>query len=173
VFTCNSISLGNHTRHIKMAVFWNVATYSLVDIDRRFRRDSRLLWNVSQYLPDYMVQHHFYISIKRRLISARLHSATSQNTAIFILVAVRTWNITIRNSILDSILKFRQKYILNNYDLVTYWKIKHLQMLQQTKLLTSCANVSSHPCFNFWWSQHYSRLSWAREDDATIALLGR
>jgi hypothetical protein len=62
---------------MKMAVVWDVVSCSLADTDRRFRgahhhdnRDSKLLWNVGQYLPDYMIQH------PRRVI--------------FILVAVRT-----------------------------------------------------------------------------------
>jgi hypothetical protein len=39
---------------IKMAVFWDVAPCSLVDIDRRFRAH---LWNVGQFLQDYTAQH--------------------------------------------------------------------------------------------------------------------
>lgn len=54
-----------------MTVVWDVASYRLVDIDRRFRvicslqcsgeqsddRGSILLWNVGKYLPPYTVQH--------------------------------------------------------------------------------------------------------------------
>jgi hypothetical protein len=47
-----------------MAIFWNVAPCSLVEIDRRFRyayfrddRGSKHIWNVDQFLPDYTVQH--------------------------------------------------------------------------------------------------------------------
>jgi hypothetical protein len=50
---------------MKMAIFLAVAACSLVDIDWRFRGayclhqqgDEWLLWNISQYLPDYMLQH--------------------------------------------------------------------------------------------------------------------
>jgi hypothetical protein len=73
-----------------MAVFWDVAPCSLVDIDWRFREasclhhqckqgdngGSKLFWNVGQYPPDYTVLH------QRR------------QPATFILVAVRAWNLT-------------------------------------------------------------------------------
>jgi hypothetical protein len=52
------------TSNLKMAVFWDVAPCSLVDINRRFREA-------------YFFHH---------------HGATSQKTAIFILVVMRTWN---------------------------------------------------------------------------------
>jgi hypothetical protein len=67
----------------KMTVFWDVAPCSFVEIDRRFRGAYCLqhqgskhiwnVWNVSQFLRDYTAQH------PRRLI--------------FILAAVRTWNL--------------------------------------------------------------------------------
>jgi hypothetical protein len=52
----------------QVAVFWDVASCSLVDSDQRFRGayclhhqgndgGSTLLWNIGQHLPDYMVQH--------------------------------------------------------------------------------------------------------------------
>jgi hypothetical protein len=62
-----------HQVYMKMAVFWDVALYSLVDTDWCFRGafflhhqsdeslydpdgvGSKLLWNVSWYLPDYTV----------------------------------------------------------------------------------------------------------------------
>jgi hypothetical protein len=34
-----------------------------------------------------------YAPLKRRSISTRLHGTTSQKTAIFILIAIRTWNL--------------------------------------------------------------------------------
>jgi hypothetical protein len=40
---------------MKMAVFWDIVPCSLVNIDQCFR-GTKLLWNVSQYLPDYTVQ---------------------------------------------------------------------------------------------------------------------
>jgi hypothetical protein len=51
-----------------MKVFWNIAPCSLVEIDRWFRDayclhqlpgggDSKHLWNVGQFLPDYMTQY--------------------------------------------------------------------------------------------------------------------
>jgi hypothetical protein len=50
--------------NMKMAVSWDVAPCSLIDIDRRFRgvycrlhNDDKYYWNVGQYLPDYTVQH--------------------------------------------------------------------------------------------------------------------
>jgi hypothetical protein len=68
---------------INMIVFWDVASCSLVEIDRRFRGayclhhqddydddgGSRYLWNVS--------------------ISTRLHGTTSQKILIFMIAAVR------------------------------------------------------------------------------------
>jgi hypothetical protein len=51
---------------MKMSIFWDVASYSLVEIDRRFRGDassagadggSNRLFNVGRYLLDYMAQH--------------------------------------------------------------------------------------------------------------------
>jgi hypothetical protein len=67
----------------KVTVFWDAASCSLVEVYRRFRGvyslhhqgpdgDSKHLWNVGK-LPD--------------------HGAASQKTVIFILAAVRTWNI--------------------------------------------------------------------------------
>jgi hypothetical protein len=58
---------------MKMDVFWEVALYSLVDIDRRFR-------------GAYCLFHQDYESLR----VMELQGATSQKTAIFILVAVRT-----------------------------------------------------------------------------------
>jgi hypothetical protein len=40
---------------MKMTVFWDVAPYSLVQTDRHF--GGAYLWNVGQFLPDYMVQY--------------------------------------------------------------------------------------------------------------------
>jgi hypothetical protein len=59
---------------IKLTVFWDVAPCSLVYI-------ISLWW--WQWAP-----------LKLQLVSARVHGTTSQNTAIFILVAMRTWNLT-------------------------------------------------------------------------------
>jgi hypothetical protein len=49
---------------MEMAVFWDVAPFSLLDPDRRFRgtysnndAGGKLLWNVDQYLPEYMMHH--------------------------------------------------------------------------------------------------------------------
>jgi hypothetical protein len=47
--------------HINMAAFWDIAPYSLVDIDRFFSRPDdggiTLLWNVYLYLPYYTAQY--------------------------------------------------------------------------------------------------------------------
>jgi peptidoglycan/LPS O-acetylase OafA/YrhL len=58
--------MGQSARTLKMAVFWKVALRSLVKIDRRF--------------GDAYCLHH--------------QGATSRKTAVFILVAVRTWTLT-------------------------------------------------------------------------------
>jgi hypothetical protein len=63
-----------------MAVFWDVAPCSLVDTERSFR-------------GGYSFHHQGDAPLKRRTISTRLHGATAQKTAIFTLVAVRTWNV--------------------------------------------------------------------------------
>jgi hypothetical protein len=50
---------------MEMAIFWDLAPCSLVDIDHQGDEDdshpddgcSKILLNVSQYLPDYMMQH--------------------------------------------------------------------------------------------------------------------
>jgi hypothetical protein len=49
--------------NMKVALFWDVASCSLIDTDRHFRgtyclhhQSSKLIWNVS-LLPDYMVHH--------------------------------------------------------------------------------------------------------------------
>jgi hypothetical protein len=64
--------------------FWNAAPCRLVEIYRRFRGAYWLIaWWWRQEAP-----------LKRQSISTRLHSATSQRTVIFILVAVRTLNLT-------------------------------------------------------------------------------
>jgi hypothetical protein len=45
---------------MKMAVFWDVSLGTLVEIDRRFRDDngdSKHLWNVGQFSPEYTAQH--------------------------------------------------------------------------------------------------------------------
>jgi hypothetical protein len=60
---------------MKMAVLWDVAPCSLVETDRRFR-------------GAYCLHH------QGRSVSIRLHGSTFQKTAIFMLVAVRTWNHT-------------------------------------------------------------------------------
>jgi hypothetical protein len=67
---------------LRTAVFRDVAPCSLVDTDRRFRRAN---WRRVERQQ---------ASLKHRSKSTRLHSATSQKTAIFILVAVRTSNLT-------------------------------------------------------------------------------
>jgi hypothetical protein len=62
-----------------MAVFWVVAPCSLVEVYQRFRGEthrpddggSKDLWNFGKLLPDY-------------------NGASTQNTAIFVLTAVRT-----------------------------------------------------------------------------------
>jgi hypothetical protein len=47
---------------MKMAVFWDVASYRVVEVNRHFRGDrpddegSKHLWNVGKLLPDYKVQ---------------------------------------------------------------------------------------------------------------------
>jgi hypothetical protein len=60
-----------HGTGVKIAVFWDVAPYSLVEIYRRFRGvyclfhqgdddddgGSKHLWNVGEFLPDYTAQH--------------------------------------------------------------------------------------------------------------------
>jgi hypothetical protein len=56
----------------KIVVFWDVAPYSLVDIDRRFAE----------------------AKLKCRSISTRLHGATCQKIAIFIFDVVRTSNLS-------------------------------------------------------------------------------
>jgi hypothetical protein len=56
-------------------VFWVVAPCSVVEVHRRFRS----AWCL----------HH-----QGNFPSSRLHGATTQKTAIFILAAVRTWNLT-------------------------------------------------------------------------------
>jgi hypothetical protein len=66
---------------MKMAVFWDVTPCRLVDIDRHFR---------GTYCHNH--QGVTLIAVKRR--SSRPHGATSQKTAISIVVAVRTSNLT-------------------------------------------------------------------------------
>jgi hypothetical protein len=61
-----------------MTVFWDVAPCCIVEVYRRFR-GAYYLHLQGDELP-----------LKRREISTRLHGATSQKTAIFILAAVRT-----------------------------------------------------------------------------------
>jgi hypothetical protein len=46
-----------------------------------------------QWLSFGMLRRVVWLPLKCRSISTRLHGATSQKTAIFILVAVRTWNL--------------------------------------------------------------------------------
>jgi hypothetical protein len=67
---------------IKMAVFWDVAPCSLVDIDRRFRDAYCLPWWWRHWAP-----------LKCRWVSTRLHVVTSQKSAVFIRSTVRTWNL--------------------------------------------------------------------------------
>jgi hypothetical protein len=66
-------------KKLKMALFWDVAPCSLVDIDRRFR--------VPYYLNRYCDE--WLITLKRRSVPTKLHFATSQKTDIFIAVGVR------------------------------------------------------------------------------------
>jgi hypothetical protein len=73
---------------MKMAVFWVVAPCSLVEVYWHFRGacclyHCSLLWWWRQQAP-----------LKWQQTSTRLHSATAQKEAIFILTAVRTWNPT-------------------------------------------------------------------------------
>jgi hypothetical protein len=60
-------------RYMKMVLFWVVGPCSLVEVYQRFRGPCCL--------------HH-------QGDSTRLHGATTRKTAIFILTAVRTWNLT-------------------------------------------------------------------------------
>jgi hypothetical protein len=59
---------------IKMAVFWDFAPYSHVEIDRRFRGAYCLRAMASE----------------KSVISTRLHGATSQKKVTIILTVVRT-----------------------------------------------------------------------------------
>jgi hypothetical protein len=57
---CNILSTfvasgGNRSMHLKMAVFWDVVSYSLVDTDQRFRGAYCL--HYQDELSDYMAQH--------------------------------------------------------------------------------------------------------------------
>jgi hypothetical protein len=58
---------------LKVAVFWDVAPYSL-STHLPDGGGSKNLWNVRKLVPD--------------------HDATTRKTAIFVLAAVRTWNLT-------------------------------------------------------------------------------
>jgi hypothetical protein len=72
-----------------MTVLWNISRCSLLDIDRRFRG----AYCLHKQVPE-------------MLVNIRLHGLTFQKTAIFILVAVRSWNLTWRwkNSATDTTL---------------------------------------------------------------------
>jgi hypothetical protein len=64
---------------LKMAIFWDAAPCSLADIGRSFREAD---------------------SISRAMngsVTTRLHGATCHKQAIFVRVAVRTWNLTNSN----------------------------------------------------------------------------
>jgi hypothetical protein len=65
---------------MKMAVFWDVAPCSFVDIER--------------HLIGACCLHHQGGTLKRRPVSTSLHDATSQKTVIFILVPMRILNFT-------------------------------------------------------------------------------
>jgi hypothetical protein len=60
-------------RRMKMTILYDVAPYSLVDTDQRFREAYRLRHHGDEQ----------QVPLKRRSISTRLHGATSQKTAIF------------------------------------------------------------------------------------------
>jgi hypothetical protein len=50
---------GVTAKSMKVAMFWGIAPCTLLYTDRRFRaayKSSELLWNLGQYLSDYMVQ---------------------------------------------------------------------------------------------------------------------
>jgi hypothetical protein len=65
---------------LKMTVFWDVATCSLVEVYRVSEmRTASIIALVMEYVP-----------LKRRSTSARLHGAISKKAVIFILSAVRT-----------------------------------------------------------------------------------
>jgi hypothetical protein len=41
---------------MKITIFWDAVSCSLVEVYQRFR-GSKHLWNVGRFLPDYMAQH--------------------------------------------------------------------------------------------------------------------
>jgi hypothetical protein len=110
-----------------MAVFWDIAPCSIVEIGRRFRGvyclhhqgddgDGTHLWNVSIFQRDYTALYprilsssflpppsgrwwRQYAPLKRQYISTRLQGAISQNTIIFILAStIRAMMGTVRTS---------------------------------------------------------------------------
>jgi hypothetical protein len=75
---------------MKMAVFWVVAACSLVEFYQRFRGPC-CLHHQGDHRPD---DGGSKGPLKRWYNSTRLHAATTQKTAIFILIAVKTSNPT-------------------------------------------------------------------------------
>jgi hypothetical protein len=76
-------------RRLKMAVFWDVAPCSLVEIDSRFR-DALCLHHQGRHRPD---DGGSKPSLKRLSVSTIQRGATSQKTAIFLLfMLVASWH---------------------------------------------------------------------------------
>jgi hypothetical protein len=73
-------------------------------------------------------------SLKRRSVSTRLHDATSQNIAIFILVAVRTRNL-ITGNLSDTCCEFSKVFLLLCLRWHPYCSLSWLHVFSQTIFL--------------------------------------
>jgi hypothetical protein len=75
---------------------WNLilGSSNLLTFQFQFRSDSN--WHEDDYLLGCFVRRWWrqQAPLKRQSISTRLHGPTSQKTAIFILAALRNWNVT-------------------------------------------------------------------------------
>jgi hypothetical protein len=100
---------------MKMTVFWDAAPCSLVKIDRRFGGA------------------YCFHRLGDPSISTWLHSVTSQKTVMFILAAVRTWNLTQKSHCFSGLLKIAlplicliQSGFLKCCTLIDLWKVRRV-----------------------------------------------
>jgi hypothetical protein len=78
---------GGERKHIEVADFWDVALCSLVDTGGKFQTTFLLPSSLTTLMMK-------AVSSFEMSANFRLHNATSQTTAIFILITMRTLNFT-------------------------------------------------------------------------------